>query len=88
MSYYPAMATETERRHVGEAIKARRSTLQLTQAELCERLGWDRRRISDISQIESGERANLTVESLRLFAAALNFSVADLVDGLSAGEVR
>ncbi|MFC4426286.1 helix-turn-helix domain-containing protein [Deinococcus navajonensis] len=70
--------------HVGEAIKARRMALGLTQEDLCERLGWDKRRISDVSQIETGSRANLTIDRLRTFARALNFSVSDLVHGLSA----
>ena len=69
--------------HVGECIKARRTALDLTQEALCDRLGWNRRRIGDISQIETGVRANLTVDSLRAFARAMNCSVAELVLGLS-----
>ena len=77
------MPNDTEYAHVGGAIKAHREALGLTQKQLCVRLGWDERRAADISQIESGFRANLTVESLRVFASALNCSVADLVHGLS-----
>lgn len=73
--------------HVGEAIKARRVALGLTQEDLCERLGWDKRRISDVSQIETGARANLTIDRLRGFARALDSSVSDLVHGLSSETV-
>ena len=69
--------------HVGEAIKARRVALGLTQVELCERLGWNPSSISTISQMENGSNTNLTIESLRRFAHALNFEVSDLVHGLS-----
>ena len=74
--------------HAGECIKARRVALGLTQDELCDRLGWDRRRISNISQIETGARANLTVESLCLFAHALNCSASDLILGLSHNSIQ
>lgn len=70
-------------RHVGEAIKARRDALGLTQEDLCDRLGWDRRRISDVSQIETGTRANITINRLCTFAKAFNTSASDLIHGLS-----
>lgn len=77
------MPEHNEYRHIGEAIKARRLALGLTQPQLCVRLGWDEKRATDISQIETGFRANLTVDRLRAFAAALNMSVSELVHGLS-----
>lgn len=69
--------------HVGEVIKSRRRALGLTQTDLCERLGWSPSSISTISQIENGANTNLTVDSLRRFAQALDFAVSDLVHGLS-----
>lgn len=81
------MTEEQKYSHVGEAIKARRVALGLTQEDLCDRLGWDKRRISDVSQIETGARANLTVDRLRAFARALDSSVSDLVHGLSLEQV-
>ncbi|GAA3997295.1 hypothetical protein GCM10022631_04810 [Deinococcus rubellus] len=77
------MPENTKIEHVGEAIKARRTVLGLTQTELCKRLGWNQKSISTISQIENGSNTNLTLESLRRFAQALDFSVSDLVHGLS-----
>ena len=77
------MPENTKIEHVGEAIKARRVALGLTQTELCKRLGWNEKSISTISQIENGSNTNLTVESLRRFAQALDFLVSDLVHGLS-----
>lgn len=77
------MPNPTEFAHVGEAIKARRNALGLTQKQLCVRLGWDENRISDVSQIETGFRANLTIERLSVFARALDCSVSELVHGLS-----
>ena len=47
------MPENHEHKHVGEAIKARRLALGLTQPELCRRLGWEEQSISAISQIET-----------------------------------
>lgn len=73
--------------HIGEAIKARRDALELTQEELCARMGWKASRISEISAIENGDRPNIGIRRLALFASALDCSLSDLVFMLNAKEV-
>lgn len=70
--------------HVGEAIRARRDQLGLTQEELCTRLEWKLSRVSEISEIEQGRNVNLTLRRLSSFAKALNCHTADLVLMLNA----
>lgn len=65
--------------HIGEAIRARREQLGLTQKELCQRLDWKDSRVSEISDIENGKNTNLTLERLDAFAGALNCHAGDLV---------
>lgn len=72
--------------HLGSAIKARREELGITQEQLCERLGWQKARISELSLIESGARADLKFSRLELIAGALSLSAAGLVNSLSTKE--
>lgn len=65
--------------HIGEAIRARREKLGLTQRELCARLEWKPGRVSEISDIESGKTANITLARLDAFAHALDCHSGDLV---------
>lgn len=70
--------------HIGEAIRARRDLLGLTQEELCTKLGWKISRVSEISDIEQGKNINLTLKRLKAFAIALNCHADDLVFMLNA----
>ena len=65
--------------HIGEAIRARRETLGLTQKDLCQRLGWKQSRVSELSEIENGKNTNLTLDRIEAFAEALNCHAGDLV---------
>ena len=65
--------------HIGEAIRARRELLDLTQDELCVRLGWKNSRVSEISDIEQGKNTNLTLKRVAAFAKALDCHAGDLV---------
>lgn len=65
--------------HIGEAIRARREMLGLTQKELCQRLGWKESRKSELSDIENGKNTNLTLDRIEAFATALSCHAGDLV---------
>ena len=64
---------------VGGAIRQRRQQLDLTQEQLCKRMGLRPKRISYISAVENGVYADLKLSRLVLFASALDFSAADLL---------
>lgn len=72
--------------HLGAAIKARREELGLSQAQLCERLGWQKTRATEISGIENGKFSDLKFSRLSLMAQALAIPVSELVKSLSAKE--
>ncbi len=65
--------------HLGEAIRARREVLGLTQEELCERLGWAASRKTELSAIENGRGADLKFSRICAFAAALSLPVSEFV---------
>ncbi len=65
--------------HLGEAIRARREALGLTQEQLCERLGWSPNRKTELSAIENGRGADLKFSRLCSFATALSLSVSEFV---------
>lgn len=73
--------------HIGEAIRARRELLDLTQEELCRRMGWKASRVSEISDIEQGKNTNLTLKRVAAFATALSCHSGDLVFMLNTDEV-
>lgn len=77
------MSDTTHYAHVGEAIKARRIELGISQRELSKRIGWDEERAGDISRIETGSKANLTMSLLLQFSQALDCHPHNLVDLLS-----
>ncbi|MDB5308827.1 MAG: putative transcriptional regulator, xre family [Gemmataceae bacterium] len=62
-------------RRLGDRIRDRRTTLNLTQAEFAERCGLHR---TFIGSVERGER-NLALLSLRKIAAALRVTPAELL---------
>ncbi|MDB5306862.1 MAG: transcriptional regulator [Gemmataceae bacterium] len=62
-------------RRLGDRIRDRRTTLNLTQAELAERCGLHR---TFIGSVERGER-NLALLSLRKIATALRSTPAELL---------
>lgn len=64
---------------VGSAIRQRRLQLDLTQEQLCKRMGLRPKRISYISAVENGVYADLKLSRLALFASALDFSAPDLL---------
>ncbi|KEF35512.1 hypothetical protein RDMS_01805 [Deinococcus sp. RL] len=64
---------------VGRAIRLRRLELGLTQEQLCERMGMPGERVSYISAVENGQRADLKITRLDLFAQALETSATDLL---------
>lgn len=70
---------------IGRAIRQRRQQLALTQEQLCERMGLSPDRITYVSAVENGVRADLKLSRLTLFAQALETSAADLL--LLASEV-
>lgn len=59
----------------GNAVRLRRQALGLSQEELAFRSGIDR---TYIGGVERGER-NLSLKNIARIAAALNFSIADLL---------
>ena len=63
---------------IGDRVRERRLTLQLTQAELAEKCGLHR---TFVGSVERGER-NVSLLSLRRLAAALRTGVGDLLSGL------
>ena len=62
---------------LGDKIRIRREEAGLSQDELARRLGYKSR--STIAKLESGVN-DLTQSKLKLFAEALNTTVADLLD--------
>lgn len=70
-------------KHIGESIKARRQSLNLTQAQLAEKMGLDVAQISNISSIENGKITNLTLERITAFAKALDCHPSDLLLDIS-----
>lgn len=64
---------------LGRAIRQRRQELALTQEQLCDRMSLPAERISYISAVENGQRADLKVSRLGLFAEALEMSAGNLL---------
>lgn len=62
----------------GEALRARRLALGLSQEELADRCGLDR---TYISGIERGRR-NVSLRNLGLIAKALDVTVSQLLEGV------
>lgn len=64
---------------LGRAIRQRRQALGLTQENLCERMGLPLERITYISAVENGVRADMRLSRLELFARALDTSAGNLL---------
>jgi len=62
-------------RSTGEAVRARRKALAMTQAEAAEKAGWVQSRWADIE----ADRFSPTLDTLRRVAKALGCAVRDLV---------
>jgi transcriptional regulator with XRE-family HTH domain len=69
------MARETLPEKIRKRLRKRRSELELTQEELCQRAGIS---LDAVSRIESGSRVP-TLETLEGLARALELKVAELV---------
>lgn len=63
--------------NIGRKIRSRRKQLNLTQEELAERSNLS---ITFISQIETEQRKNITIQRLNSIAAALDLSLSELID--------
>ncbi len=61
---------------IGDIVKRKRATLNLTQRDLEENSGVTQ---SMISKVEGGNADNVSIEILRKLAKALNCSVIDLL---------
>jgi transcriptional regulator with XRE-family HTH domain len=68
-------APSTFKRALGEAVKARRETLGLTQEQVANNSGLHQRWLSNV---ETGKR-NPSYESLRRLAAGLGLSASELI---------
>lgn len=62
--------------HMGDKIKSRREQLGLTQRELAKKVGMNQSRISEV---ESGERKQMSLKNLRAMARALGVSADYLI---------
>jgi transcriptional regulator with XRE-family HTH domain len=84
--------SETYRRDVSDAVaraiarslRAERSRLRLTQADLAERLGWSQQKVASI---ETGAR-RMYADELPDIALALGVPLAKLLYGLSPADLR
>jgi len=62
--------------YLGDKIKSRREQLGLTQRELAKQVGMNQSRISEV---ESGERKQMSLKNLRAMARALGVSADYLI---------
>jgi XRE family transcriptional regulator of biofilm formation len=69
----------------GQRIKELREARHWSQAELSRRTGI---KSGQLSQIESGLRNNPTLETLEIFAAAFDMSLAEFVIALTAEPIE
>lgn len=66
--------------HVGEAIRSKRKILGMTQDTLSDLVGTS---FTNVSAIENGRDANLTLDTLSRYANALQCHISDLLLDIS-----
>ena len=84
MSTYVSGMSDQAARAISRSLRAERSRLRWTQAQLAERLGWSQQKVASV---ETGAR-RLYADELPDLALALGVPLAKMLDGLNGADLR